>query len=197
MTAEQVAADAYASTLSYERGADQVLAEPKILSVEAVPGRDVPKDQFGCCEPPNAVRWIVHAQGTFFNEHGGPAGIRGFGPDGWFLFGDSADDGLIGFSFAQTPPDLQGDLVGDPASGCTWLVDDAGTRWHVEWSQGWKSDIGPDGDAELLTAHGMQAATAGSTVEVIGEEIPDAGDCAADKAFAATAVVYFSFGPLN
>jgi len=196
-SAAAAAANAYAATRLYERGARQVLAEAEILSVEAVAGRDVPKDRFGCCEPANAIRWIVHAQGTFYNEHGGPGGIRAFGTDGWFLFDDGATGDLTGFSFSELSPDVEGQLGGDAGSGCTWLADQSGTKWQIEWPSGWRSDIGSEGTAELLTSDGQQAAASGSTVGVLGQKGSDQGPCSDETPFAATAVVFYSFGPLN
>lgn len=184
-------------TYVYQRGAGQVLAEPKIISVAALAGRDVPGDKFGCCEPPNSVRWIVHAQGTFFNEHGGPGpGRRFFGTDAWMLYNDSGTD--VGFEFSELRANLTGRLAGDAAGGCTWLVDQTGTRWEVAWPDGWKSNADSSGDLVLRGPSGQNAARAGSTIGVTGSMADGAAVCGqAQQRFLATAIVYFSFGPEN
>ena len=196
-TAQAAAAHAYAFTKIDEQAAGEVLAEAKIISVDAVAGRDVPQDQFGCCEPANSIRWIVHAQGTFFNDHGGPSpGRRFFGSDGWILYED--ESGIAtGFSFTPIPADLTGRLAGDPGSGCTSLVDQDGTSWQVQWPMGWQSAFDADGGAELLTPDGGVASPAGSTIGVTGSATNESSVCAGQKLFAATAIVYYTFGPVN
>ena len=164
--------------------------------MDAVSGRNVPKDEFGCCEPANSVRWIVHAQGTFFNDHAGPApGQRFFGTDGWYLYDDTGDN--IGFGFMPLAADLTGQFAGDSADGCTWLVDQSGVTWQVDWPSGWESTFDADGNAVLLWT-GETAAIVGSEVGVIGSAVDQQPTCpAAKKLYAATAIVYYSFGPVN
>ena len=192
-TAEAAADAAYADTKSYERAAGEVLAEAKIIAVRAVAGKDVPNDQFGCCEPRNSVRWIVHAQGTYFNEHEGPApGRRFFGSDGWYLFDDDGTN--LGFSFTELQADLTGLLTSDTGSGCAWLVDEQGTTWQVEWPTGWALTFDTDGTAVILLPDGRRTAISGDTIGVTGSASNQGGSCtAAQKLFAATAIVYLGF----
>ena len=194
-TAQAAAADVYAGLLGYA-GSGQVLAQPRILSVDAVSGRNVPKDEFGCCEPANSIRWIVRAQGTFFNEHSGPSpGWRFFGTDGWFLYDDTGENLASGFN--ELPADLTGDLAGDPTTNCTWLVDKSGVTWQVAWPSGWDWTFDADGNV-LLQWAGHQAAEAGSEIGVAGSVGDQEPTCAAaKKTYSATAIVSYSFGPPN
>jgi hypothetical protein len=195
-TAEAAAADVYAGVMAYESGGGQVLAQPRIVSVDAVSGRNVPKDEFGCCEPANSIIWIVRAQGTFFNGHAGLApGQRFFGTHGWFLYDDTGDN--LGSGFDDIPSDLTGVLVGDPTTNCTWLVDRSGATWQVAWPNGWDSVFDAGGNV-VLQRSGQQAAVSGSEIGVTGSAVDQEPTCpAANKVFAAAAVVYYSFGPLN
>jgi hypothetical protein len=197
-TADAAAADAYAELARYERTGGPVLAEPRILSVDGVSGRNVPHEEFGCCEPANSVRWIVHARGTFYNHLGGPSpGRVFFGTDGWYLYEDDGSGMVVGYAFNPIPPDLGGHLTGDPAIGCAWLVDHSGVAWQVDWPSGWGSTFDTDGNVVLQWA-GRKAATPGSEVEVTGKVVDREPTCpAATKVFSATSVVYYSFGPEN
>jgi hypothetical protein len=194
-TAEAAAAVVYADLLAYVSVGGQVLAQPRIISVDAVSGKNLPTDEFGCCEPANSIRWIVRARGTFFNSHAGPApGSRYFGTDGWFLYDDSGDN--LGSGYKGIRPDLTGVLAGDPTTNCTWVVDQSGVGWQVAWPSGWDSTF--DAYGVVLRAGGQQAAVSGSQIGVTGRAVDQQPTCvAAKKSYAATAIVYYSFSPLN
>ena len=54
-----------------------------------------------------------------------------------------------------------------------------------------------DGGAVLLTPDGGVASPAGSTIGVTGSATNESSVCAGQKLFAATAIVYYTFGPVN
>ncbi len=62
--------------------------------------------------------------------------------------------------------DLTGVLGGSPslASGCTWLVDEAGQRWEVLWPEGYQTSF----RGELTVLTGPDGATIGSTGDRLG-----------------------------
>jgi hypothetical protein len=86
-TAEAAAADVYAEIKGTERLLGHALAEARIISVEAMAGRDVPHEFSGPYRG-RPIIWIVQAQGTF--SASGP-GVTYWGTDGFSVFDDQGE----------------------------------------------------------------------------------------------------------
>lgn len=88
------AQDAAAKVLGWisvnERVYGRVVAPAQILSVEALRGRDVPRSMSG---PYGGlpIAWVVHANGTFVNEHGPGLYSHWFFTEAWEVFDDNGD----------------------------------------------------------------------------------------------------------
>ena len=75
------------------------LAEPRIISIEAMAGKDVP-DAFSGPWPEVPVAWVVHAQGTYFHPLPGQPPL--LGTDGFIVY-DDAGNPIGGGTFNSVP----------------------------------------------------------------------------------------------
>lgn len=94
-SAEAAAAATMHALLSKQQSAGRAVAEAKIISVQAMPGGDVPQEAGGPF-PDQSVAWVVSAQGTFFAVNPRAASPL-FGSSGWYVFDDTGD--AIGYGF--------------------------------------------------------------------------------------------------
>lgn len=99
-TAEAAAATVIARILHTEQVTGRVLAEPRVLSVEAMAGKDVPDSASGPF-PDHGVCWVVLAQGTFWSSYApGTAGL--YASEAWLVYDDQGNE--IGGSFVSGTP---------------------------------------------------------------------------------------------
>lgn len=71
-----------------ERQYGREVVPPQILSVDVMRGKDVPRSASGPYgELP--IAWVVHALGTFVNEHGPTLESHWFFSEGWMIFDDT------------------------------------------------------------------------------------------------------------
>jgi hypothetical protein len=73
-----------------ERVDGRVVAPAQILSVEAMRGRDVPRAISGPYRD-LPIAWVVHASGTFVNEHGPSVYSHWFFTEAWHVFDDNGE----------------------------------------------------------------------------------------------------------
>jgi len=73
-----------------ERVYGRVVAPAQILSVEAMRGRDVPRAISGPYGD-LPIAWVVHANGTFVNEHGPSVYSHWFYTEAWQIFDDNGE----------------------------------------------------------------------------------------------------------
>jgi hypothetical protein len=100
-TPDQAAAKAMAALLGQQEALGQVLAEPRILSVAAMKGKDVP-DSFDGPFPENDLVWVVDCQGSFVQQSGWH-GAPWMGTHGFFIFGDDGDGVAAGADLTIPP----------------------------------------------------------------------------------------------
>lgn len=97
----EAAASAMMNTILWnERRTGRVVAEPLIISVEAMAGSDAPTS-IGGPFPGYPVCWVVHAHGTFTGTIDGGAA---YGSDGWVIYDDSGDSFATHFVFPMPSP---------------------------------------------------------------------------------------------
>ncbi|HEY7025057.1 MAG TPA: hypothetical protein VH371_08865 [Candidatus Limnocylindrales bacterium] len=68
----------------------RVIEPARILSVEAMRGHDVPRAISGAYND-LPIAWVVHANGTFVNEHGPSVYNHWFYTEGWQVFDDAGE----------------------------------------------------------------------------------------------------------
>ena len=88
--AQEAAAKVMAWIGENERRYGRAVVPGQILSVDAMRGRDVPRSISG---PYGGlpIAWVVHASGTFVNEHGPTVYSHWFYAEAWEIFDDNGD----------------------------------------------------------------------------------------------------------
>ena len=104
-----------------ERRYGRVVVPAQILSVEAMRGRDVPR-AVGGPDSDLPIAWVVHANGTFVNEHGPSVYSHWFFTEAWVTFDDNGDGQgeALSNSVGQvvTPPPI----TPHPSGACPLLL---------------------------------------------------------------------------